>query len=99
MEEGEWLKIRLGVANRVYPLTIRRSEEAGLRMAARRIDAMLKGLENAYEVQDHQDLLAMCALQLAGELETLQAPERIDETEAVRQVEALFDRVRASLPQ
>ncbi len=97
MEETDTLRIRLGVANRVYPLNIRRSEEAELRKAARRIESMLKGLENSYAVQDHQDLLAMCALQLAGELELLQKPGQVDESEAVLRIDELEARVRLSL--
>lgn len=66
---SEKLKIKLSVANRVYPLTIDPAQEEGLRKAARRIDAMIKQFEQSYSVRDKQDVLAMCALQFASQTE------------------------------
>ena len=61
---SEQLKIKLSIANRVYPLTIDPKQEEGLRKAALKIDAMIKQFEQSYSVRDKQDVLAMCALQL-----------------------------------
>lgn len=66
---SEQLKIKLSIANRVYPLTIAPSQEEGLRLAAQKIDATVKKFEQSYSVQDKQDVLAMCALQFAAETE------------------------------
>ncbi|WP_412984778.1 cell division protein ZapA [Pontimicrobium sp. IMCC45349] len=63
------LKIKLSIANRVYPLTIPPSQEEGLRKAAQKIDAMIKQFEQSYSVRDKQDVLAMCALQFASQTE------------------------------
>ena len=63
------LKIKLSIANRVYPLTIDPSQEEGLRKAAQKIDAMIKQFEQSYSVRDKQDVLAMCALQFASQVE------------------------------
>ena len=63
------LKIRLSIANRVYPLTILPSQEEGLRKAAKNIETMIKQFEQSYSVQDKQDVLAMCALQFASQVE------------------------------
>ena len=63
------LKIKLSIANRVYPLTIDPSQEEGLRKAAQKIDAMIKQFEQSYSVRDKQDVLAMCALQFASQTE------------------------------
>ncbi|WP_452220674.1 cell division protein ZapA [Lacinutrix salivirga] len=63
------LKIKLSIANRVYPLTIPPSQEEGLRKAAKSIDAMIKQFEQSYSVRDKQDVLAMCALQFASQVE------------------------------
>ena len=60
------LKIKLSVANRVYPLTISPSQEEGLRLAAQQINNLIKKFEQNYSVQDKQDALAMCALQIAS---------------------------------
>lgn len=66
---SEKLKIKLSIANRVYPLTISPSQEEGLRKAAKNIEAMIKQFEQSYSVQDKQDVLAMCALQFASQVE------------------------------
>tara|TARA_B100001248_G_C27376532_1_gene454577 strand:+ start:1014 stop:1307 length:294 start_codon:yes stop_codon:yes gene_type:complete len=63
------LKIKLTVADRVYPLTISPDQEASLRVSAKKIDEMTKQLEENYAVRDKQDVLAMCALQYAAQLE------------------------------
>ncbi|MGB8704873.1 MAG: cell division protein ZapA [Gillisia sp.] len=63
------LKIKLSIADRVYPLTIQASQEEGLRKAAKKIEAMIKQFEQSYAVRDKQDVLAMCALQFAAQTE------------------------------
>lgn len=64
---SEKLKIKLSIADRVYPLTIPMEQEEGLRKAAKEIDAMIKQFEQSYAVRDKQDVLAMCALQFASQ--------------------------------
>ncbi len=66
---SEKLKIKLSIANRVYPLTIDASQEEGLRKAAKNIEVMIKQFEQSYSVRDKQDVLAMCALQFASQVE------------------------------
>ena len=63
------LKIKISIANRVYPLTILPSQEEGLRIAAQKIEKTVKKFEQNYSVQDKQDVLAMCALQFAAQSE------------------------------
>lgn len=66
---NEPLKIKLSIANRIYPLTIAPEQEQGLRKAAQKIENTVKKLEQSYSVQDKQDVLAMCALQFAAKSE------------------------------
>lgn len=66
---AEPLKIKLSIANRVYPLTIDPKQEEGLRKAAKNIEVMISKFEQSYSVRDKQDVLAMCALQFAAQLE------------------------------
>ena len=63
------LKIKITVAYRVYPLTVNPEQEEGLRKAAKKIEEMIKQFEQSYAVRDKQDVLAMCALQLAAQVE------------------------------
>lgn len=69
---SEKLKIKLSIADRVYPLTVEPSQEEGLRSASKKIDAMIKQFEQSYAVRDKQDVLAMCALQFAAQVEQKQ---------------------------
>jgi len=62
------LKIKVTVANRVYPLTIRREEEEGVRKAVKTIEDRLKLYESRFEARDTQDLLSMCLLEMAVKL-------------------------------
>ena len=66
---SEQLKIKLSIANRVYPLTIAPGQEEGLRKAAKKIETMISQFEQNYSVRDKQDVLAMCALQFASQVE------------------------------
>lgn len=63
------LRIKISIADRVYPLTIEPHQEEGLRKAAKKIEAMIKQFEQSYAVRDKQDVLAMCALQFAAQTE------------------------------
>ncbi|WP_264522265.1 cell division protein ZapA [Flavobacterium sp. N1994] len=72
------LKIKLLIADRVYPLTVDTSQEEGLRSASKKIDAMIKQFEENYAVRDKQDVLAMCALQFASQVEQKQTENAID---------------------
>ena len=78
------LKIKLSIANRVYPLTIEANQEEGLRKAAKHIEAMTKQFEQSYSVRDKQDVLAMCALQFASQVEQ----KTIDKENVSEQVES-----------
>lgn len=68
--DSDTLRIKVFVADRSYPLNIKREDEEKVRRAASQLAALMKKLEGNYSVEDKQDLLAMCALQLAVKLET-----------------------------
>lgn len=75
------LKIKISIADRVYPLNVDFSQEEALRLASKKIDAMIKQFEENYAVRDKQDVLAMCALQFASQVEQRQIDkENIDAT-------------------
>jgi len=62
------LSIKLNIAGRIYPLTIKREEEEAIRKAAKHIEASIKSFQENYAVRDKQDLLAMASLQFATQL-------------------------------
>ena len=88
---GEKLKIKISIADRVYPLTVETSQEEGLRSASKKIDIMIKQFEENYAVRDKQDVLAMCALQFASQVEQKQLDKSIDGTEALEKLKKLND--------
>ncbi len=85
----DYLKIKVSIADRVYPLTIKRDEEEKIRLAAKKIDGILKKYEEDYAVRDKQDLLAMCALQLASRLEKNKDRQLVDGNDISRQLTSL----------
>ena len=89
---SEKIKIKLNIADRLYPLSISPNQEASLRASASKIDSMTKQLENNYAVRDKQDVLAMCALQYAAELEIqLQNKIESEPSEKVNELINLID--------
>nr|WP_300980262.1 cell division protein ZapA [Nonlabens sp.] len=86
---ADQLKIKISIADRVYPLTIDPSREEGLRKAAKSIEAMIKQLEQSYAVRDKQDLLAMCALQFAAKSEQITIDDSADVKQAKEQLNVL----------
>lgn len=81
------LKIKLSIADRIYPLTINPEQEEGLRKATKKIEEMIKRFEKSYAVRDKQDVLAMSALQFATQVEQ----KKIDTNEESQYIEEKLD--------
>ncbi len=86
---SEKLKIKISIADRVYPLTVEPSQEEGLRSASKKIDAMIKQFEQSYAVRDKQDVLAMCALQFAAQVEQKQISKSQDNESNITRLQNL----------
>ena len=91
------LKIKISIADRVYPLTIQPSQEEGLRKAAKKIEAMIKQFEQSYAVRDKQDVLAMCALQFAAQTEQKNIDNSSEMIEAEEKLRSLNDLLQQHL--
>ncbi len=74
--EGEEFTIRVKVADRYYPLRIRRTDEEKVRRAAQGINDRLMQYEKRYAEMDSQDFLAMVLLQYGVKL--LECEENAD---------------------
>lgn len=59
----EELSISVAIAERPYKLTIAKIEEETVRKAAKLINEKVKEFSRTYAFKDHQDLIAMIALQ------------------------------------
>lgn len=68
------VSLKIVIAGRTYPLTIKEEEEEAIKSAAERINSNIKKLQGSYAVKDMQDLLAMTTLQIALQTPTNAAP-------------------------
>ena len=93
----EKLKIKLSIADRVYPLTIDPRQEEGLRKAAKNIENLVKKFEQNYAVRDKQDVLAMCALQFASKIEQGGIDRSENSEAALERLKALDELVYSKL--
>ena len=91
------LKIKVSIAGRVYPLTIKREEEENIRKAAAKIEAIVKQFESNYVVKDKQDLLAMCALQLSSKVESSEGKTLVDTSDLDQNIDAIEADITAML--
>ena len=81
------VSLKILIAGRVYPLTVKQEEEERVLLIAKLINEKLKEFEQNYSVRDKQDLLAMCALNLLTTQQNtlVKAPEL--ENELLRQLD------------
>ena len=95
----EKLKIKISIADRIYPLTVDPSQEEGLRSASKKIDAMIRQFEENYAVRDKQDVLAMCALQFAAQVEQKKIDKSTDLEDAFERLRKMDERADELLSQ
>ena len=88
---SDLLKIKLTIANRVYPLSVAPDQEASLRASAKKIEATIQQLEKNYAVRDKQDVLAMCSLQYAAQLEKHKIKEASAPSKSEEKMQELID--------
>lgn len=71
------VSLKVLIAGRTYPLTVKKEDEQAVLDAARMINEKVKEFEINYSVRDKQDLLAMSALNLlATQQNTKKTPEQ-----------------------
>mgnify|MGYP001411657719 FL=1 len=90
---NDLLKIKLTIANRVYPLSVSPDQEASLRLSAKKIEATILQLEKNYAVRDKQDVLAMCSLQYAAQLEKFKNQSPFKSSSSDDKIEELIDMI------
>ena len=90
---NDLLKIKLTIANRVYPLSVSPDQEASLRLSAKKIEATILQLEKNYAVRDKQDVLAMCSLQYAAQLEKYKNQDPFKSPSYDNKIDELIDMI------
>ena len=91
------LSIKIKIANRVYPLTVKQEEEEGIRKAADSINKEINDFERLYAVKDKQDLLAMVALKIATTNFELENKGIVDDEDIRKSLETLSSKIDSYL--
>ena len=89
----ESLKIKVIVANRTFPLTIKREDEEQVRKAVKVIEERLKVYEKSFAARDTQDLLSMCLLEMSVKVLTDEQKVKVDSSveKQLQMLESLID--------
>ena len=93
------LSIKVNIADRYYPLSVTAEQERLVRAAAKLIQDNLKLLDQQFSVKDKQDMLSMCALELATELvkqREEQEAENVSISAELKEVQELLKRITAN---
>lgn len=83
------ISIKIAIAGRVYPLTVKHEDEERVRKSARMIEDKLREFETLYSVRDKQDLLAMSALQFATQAIEAEEKSALSNLEIEKQLQEL----------
>ena len=71
--------IKVTLAGRIYPITVKAEEEDNVRAAAARVEGSIKEMQENFAVKDKQDLLAMCALHFGSQKMEIDKKELIED--------------------
>ena len=75
------LSIKIKIAEREYPMKVKRADEERVRMASKLINEKLKSYKEQFGIDDKQDLLAMVAFDcLVDKMAVEETHQIIDQT-------------------
>ncbi|MBT1703173.1 cell division protein ZapA [Chryseosolibacter indicus] len=75
------LSIKIRIADREYPMKVKRSDEERVRTAGKLINEKLKSYREQYGIDDKQDLLAMVAFDcIVDKMAVEESQQSIDKT-------------------
>jgi cell division protein ZapA (FtsZ GTPase activity inhibitor) len=83
------LSININIADRLYPLRVERTEEEGIRKAAKIINEKVSQYKQKYASKDLQDCLAMATLQFV--IQKSDTEKRNDNSPLVDELEVMND--------
>jgi cell division protein ZapA len=77
----EELSIKIKIADREYPMKVKRADEERVRIAGKLINEKLKSYREQFGIDDKQDLLAMVAFDcIVDKMAAEETREAIDQT-------------------
>jgi len=91
----EELSINVTIADRRYPMRIKRNEEEKIRKAVKIINERILQYQQRYSGKDNQDCLAMSALQFV--IQIMDTMEQSDSSPIVKQIEEINDQLAGYL--
>ena len=84
--------IKVTLAGRIYPITVKAEEEDNVRAAAGRVEGSIKEMQESFAVKDKQDLLAMTALKMTvGLMDAERAQKGGVESDDLNRIEGLIE--------
>jgi cell division protein ZapA len=93
----EELSIKIRIADRDYPMTVKRDDEERVRMASRLINEKLRSYREQFGIDDKQDLLAMVAFDSLVEKMTSEEGYQLVEQTVTEKVNHLNQLVSQSI--
>jgi len=91
------LSIKVSIANRQYPLKIKREDEERVRKAAKLLNDRIKEYEGQYAVSDKLDIIAMCAMHFASELVNVQEEVSSSSNSTATEIAAIGNLITATV--
>ena len=91
----EELSINVTIADRRYPMRIKRNEEEKIRKAVKIINERILQYQQRYSGKDNQDCLAMSALQFV--IQVIDTMEQSNISPIVKQIEEINDQLAGYL--
>jgi cell division protein ZapA len=93
----EELSIKIKIADREYPMKVKRDDEERVRMASRLINEKLKSYKDQFGIDDKQDLLAMVAFDSLVEKMTAEETHHVVDRSVLEKVSHLNQLVSQSI--
>ncbi len=93
--KDDLLSINITLADRTYPMRIKRSEEENIRKAAKIINKRILLYQERYEGKDIQDFLAMSSLQFV--IQVLELMDKNDKIPLITSIEKINEQLEEYL--
>lgn len=93
----EDLSIKIRIADRDYPMKVKRDDEERVRMASRLINEKIKSYKEQFGIDDKQDLLAMVAFDSLVEKMTSEESHQLTDQAVFEKVNHLNQLVSQSI--
>ncbi len=88
--------IKVNISGREYPVNVGPEQQANMQKAEAMVNDQLKTYSESYAIKDPRDLLAMCALQLAFQLQEKDQSEQFNLDKVETKIKAIETALKIS---